>query len=90
MADDPRKPRFFKDFYEKQAMQENHQQLIYEKGWGGSKWDLWWHRARMAIVMRLLKLTKGSFLEVGCAEGLYVNFYSKHKQNVMVVGLDWI
>ena len=43
----------------------------------------------MAIVMKRLKLAKGSFLEVGCAEGLYVNFYSKtHKQNHIVVGLD--
>jgi ubiquinone/menaquinone biosynthesis C-methylase UbiE len=89
MPDDSHKPRFFKEFYEKQALEEDHQWLVYEKGWGGSKWDLWWHRARMINVMKLLGSANGSLLEVGCAEGLYVRFYSKtHRSTEIVVGLD--
>jgi 2-polyprenyl-3-methyl-5-hydroxy-6-metoxy-1,4-benzoquinol methylase len=89
MADYPPNSRFFKEFYEKQAQEENHQQLIYEKGLGGSKWDLWWHQARMINIMKLLGSTDGSFLEVGCAEGLYVRFYSEiHDSTETVVGLD--
>jgi ubiquinone/menaquinone biosynthesis C-methylase UbiE len=89
MAGHPRNSRFFKEFYEKQALEEDHQRLIYEKGWGGKKWDLWWHQARMINVMKLLGSANGPFLEVGCAEGLYVRFYSKtHDSTKTVVGLD--
>ena len=84
-----RKPRFFKEFYEKKALEEDHQGVIYEKGINGDLWGLWWHRARMSGVMKLLLSTSGSFLEVGCAEGLYVRFcFDTHGDNQSVVGLD--
>lgn len=89
MVDRRRDLRFFKEFYEKQALKEDHQQLIYEKGLGGSEWDLWWHRARMINVMKLLGSVSGTFLEVGCAEGLYIKFYSEiHDSTDTIVGLD--
>lgn len=83
------KPRFFKKFYEKKAFEEDHQSLVYEKGIDGDLWGLWWHQARMFRIMKLLLSTSGSFLEVGCAEGLYVRFYfDTHRDNQFVVGLD--
>lgn len=43
----------------------------------------------MINIMKLLGSANGSFLEVGCAEGLYVRFYSEtHDTTEIVVGLD--
>jgi SAM-dependent methyltransferase len=57
------------------------------------KADLWWHRKRQTHVNSYLhqclkKPEVTTFLEVGCAEGYYINLVSRIRRDINCVGVD--
>jgi SAM-dependent methyltransferase len=79
-----------KEFYEDEAKETAHQEMMYAKG---NKHELWWHRKRLSYILdfveEIFKETRiANFLEVGCAEGLYVNHVASRHKGTYCLGLD--
>ncbi len=80
-----------KEFYEHEARGTAHQEMMYAKG---KKHELWWHRKRLLYILDYIEDISrrqriSSFLEVGCAEGLYVNYVASHYNGLdYCLGLD--
>jgi len=78
-------PGFLKGYYEKEANSTYHQS-VYVKG---SAWTLHYHCTRLKEISCYLALAPGGiFLDVGCAEGLYVGVFRKLHPNSICVGVD--
>lgn len=78
-------PGFLKKYYEKEANATDHQS-VYLKG---SAWSLHYHGTRLREILRYLsRAPEGVFLEVGCAEGLYVDAFRKLHPNSISIGVD--
>ncbi len=80
-----------KEFYENEARGTDHQEMMYATG---KKHELWWHRKRLLYILDYIEdifryQRISSFLEVGCAEGLYVNYVASHYKGLdHYLGLD--
>ena len=79
-----------RDFYEQEARRIDHQALMYSNS---EKAELWWHRKRLMHVNSYLRqcLKKPevtTFLDVGCAEGYYINLVSNIRSDMNCVGVD--
>lgn len=78
-------PKFLKEYYEKQASSMRIDRLYLE----GSAWSLHYHVRRLREILRYLALVPGGiFLDVGCAEGLYVGEFRRLHPNSVCVGVD--
>lgn len=74
------------DYYEKEALIENRQKAMY----GGNKWDAYWHIVlQKKVTTALRELVHGeSFLDVGCAEGLYIKCFEEIASHGRSAGID--
>ena len=82
--------RHLREFYEEEASRINHQKLMYVTG---SRHDVWWHRKRLKHIVSLLVqiLKEGHvdvFVDVGCAEGYYVDLISSLNSELVCIGVD--
>lgn len=82
--------RALREFYEKEAHRINHQALMY---FDSENADLWWHRKRLMHVNSYLRQCLNNpevstFLDVGCAEGYYINLVSHIRRDLDCVGVD--
>lgn len=77
-------------FYEEQARQRDHQKAMYMHG---KRYELWWHRKRLSYIISFLyeslrDCEASTFLDVGCAEGYYIQLVSFYGNNVQCIGID--
>lgn len=74
------------NYYEREALIEDRQKAMYS----GNKWDSYWHLVlQNKVATALRELVHGeSFLDVGCAEGLYIKCFEKYNPHGMCVGVD--
>lgn len=82
--------RELKDCYEREAETFSHQEALYLKT---QKHELWWHRKRLSYVLSYLgdifKSTHvKTFVDVGCAEGLYMKWTAPYQVETFFVGVD--
>ena len=79
-----------KEYYEKEAKQVSHQEIMYLRG---DKHELWWHRKRLAyIVSFLVEIFQNHrisvFADIGCAEGFYVRYVASNHAETYCIGAD--
>lgn len=78
------------EYYEKEALIENRQDAMY----CSNKWNSYWHVVlQKKVITSLKELSGDSFLDVGCAEGLYIKYYEDignpdRGANRKIVGTD--
>jgi len=82
--------RQLKEFYEDEAEQLSHQEMMYLKG---EKHELWWHRKRLSYVISYLSEIFGesrikTFVDVGCAEGFYMKYVASSHSETFCIGAD--
>jgi len=72
------RPREILDYYEEEALAlTNHQRMIYF----GDPWNDYWHLTRLREVMKIVRKTSFErFVDVGCAEGLYLKLLSRNSR----------
>lgn len=70
--------REIREYYEKEAVVlVDHQRMIYF----ADPWNDYWHLTRLREIMKVVRKTRfGSFLDVGCAEGLYLKLLSSNSE----------
>lgn len=77
-----------REYYEKEALAlENHQKKMYF----GDLWNAYWHGTRLKQILKMAEKIKfTNFLDVGCAEGLYIKLFSSSmdSEDFCCVGLD--
>jgi SAM-dependent methyltransferase len=71
-------PKEIRDYYEEEAMVlANHQKMMYF----ADPWNDYWHLTRLREIMKIVRKTSfDSFLDVGCAEGLFLKLLSKNSR----------
>jgi SAM-dependent methyltransferase len=71
-------PRRIREYYEKEALVlSDHQRMIYF----ADPWNDYWHLTRLLEIMKIVRKTPfESFLDVGCAEGLYLKLLSRYSR----------
>lgn len=82
--------RQLKEFYEDEAEQLLHQEVMYLKG---EKHELWWHRKRLSFVISYLseifaESQMKTFVDVGCAEGFYMKCVAFNHLETFCIGAD--
>lgn len=74
--------KFLRKYYEEEALAENRQRIMYE----GNKWESYWHIIlQKRIIETVRELDIKNFLDVGCAEGLYIKLFENKGD---AVGID--
>ena len=77
--------KFLHEYYEREALTENRQKAMYE----GDPWESYWHQVMFNEIFIFFKnIYDGRFLEVGCAEGLYIKLFKDLHPKSTVIGLD--
>lgn len=80
--------RKIKEYYEEEALTlGNHQKEMYF----GDLWNAYWHGTRLRQILKIAEKIKfTNFLDVGCAEGLYIKLLSPSidSKDFYNVGLD--
>ena len=78
---------FIKNYYEREALQVDHQFLMYK---ACPIWERIVHLNRFGLIANLLNvLNPVSLLDVGCAEGLYIRTFLKNSKSARYgVGVD--
>jgi SAM-dependent methyltransferase len=71
-------PKEIRDYYEEEALAlANHQKMMYF----ADPWNDYWHLTRLQEIMKIvMKTSFDSFLDVGCAEGLYLKLLSRYSR----------
>lgn len=76
---------FLHKYYENEAIEENRQEKMY----GTDIYHSYWQNVRLnEIIKTFKKIGGGNFLEVGCAEGLYIRIFKDLYENINTFGLD--
>ncbi len=76
---------FLRKYYEREALEENRQEEMYR----GDAHDSYWQNIRFNEIKQIFeKISVKTFLEVGCAEGLYITTYKEFNRTTKFIGLD--
>lgn len=85
MTDDIITAPFLHKYYENEAMEEHRQKKMYQS----DKYNSYWQNVRLNEIKNFIKkIGAEKFLDVGCAEGLYIDIFKNLHKNSDVFGLD--